>query len=583
MLCLVLTVSTSAFCQSNLTGISRSRLLAERFHVAAKLPHVELGTHAISIVVITDGAKVQTVVSCSSDLNVAEVRQAVQEWASRSAPSGSVHNEPDGITIVVNSGTKDALDGRAVLDLTALQNALGSANTLIQTVVAAAPSSSVNLTISPKAKDLDGRRFWVLSSNDPAFRQLLVTSNTSSTNAALALVWLIAPVIGLALTSFLCWRSLRDNTVPLNERRRRHFKILGLYLDLLSLPFAMISIVALESHYFDSAIEVISGLQAPDLLLICGVYLFSAYIWHILALKPAFRDSFGPTRDERREAKDSLPANFAITETSERRPFTLIASSVILGVTLFAVIFGQLEPDLVQVFVTLIGFEIVMVSISVAEFTNPLAGKFTTTEVSRNETVHRVSQLLERNCKEIGIAQPILRISPVRNTGRMFANARNKRVNISLYLASLLSDREMNCLLVHELAHLKLSHIKFRTHTARGFFAIILTLFALSVCPDRSTSHFVSMILLFSATWRIFVILIRRRYRIQEFEADLFAARLTGDPAGCAQMLQTLRIHSEFPGIHESDCLTHPPIQQRIDRLIALAKNPAAVTPAESV
>jgi heat shock protein HtpX len=149
--------------------------------------------------------------------------------------------------------------------------------------------------------------------------------------------------------------------------------------------------------------------------------------------------------------------------------------------------------------------------------------------------------------------------------------------------------RELNAVIAHEVAHLKnndlwIMNLSDTISRVMSFFSMSgQFLLFLNLPLLLASGHRVSwagiLVLLFAPT--VGVLLQLALSRTREFDADLDAALLTGDPEGLASALSKMERHQGgwlgrvlFPGYHErqpSILRTHPQTQERIDRLLALS------------
>ncbi|MCX7643896.1 MAG: zinc metalloprotease HtpX [Rhodobacteraceae bacterium] len=157
-------------------------------------------------------------------------------------------------------------------------------------------------------------------------------------------------------------------------------------------------------------------------------------------------------------------------------------------------------------------------------------------------------------------------------------------------LLRLLHPRELAGVLAHEIAHIAhrdlwlmgVADAMSRLVSLASWFGQILLLVNLPLLVTGAVTipWIVPLALIFSPT--IMAILQLALSRRREFDADLGAARLTGDPEGLASALARLerrtgRFWEEMflPGrrIPEPSLLrTHPPTEERIERLLALRR-----------
>ncbi len=159
-----------------------------------------------------------------------------------------------------------------------------------------------------------------------------------------------------------------------------------------------------------------------------------------------------------------------------------------------------------------------------------------------------------------------------------------------------LTARELGGVLAHEVAHIANGDLRvmgLADYVSRltsvlamiGQFAIVLSLPLL--LAGLATVHWPGLLLLAFAPQLALAAQLGLS-RVREFDADLMAARLTGDPAGLAQALAKIeRITRRWQawllpgwGNPEPSWLrTHPATEQRIARLLALRADEARALP----
>lgn len=154
-----------------------------------------------------------------------------------------------------------------------------------------------------------------------------------------------------------------------------------------------------------------------------------------------------------------------------------------------------------------------------------------------------------------------------------------------------LSLREIVAVLAHEISHVRnhdlwvmgLADIITRLTRVMAFAGLLLLAISLPVwLVERGTVPVLLIIILLAAP--TFGSLLQMALsRAREFDADLDAAGLTGDPAGLASALRKMeRVQGRFwemlmpdQRIPDPSLLrTHPPTEERIDRLLSLYAEP---------
>ena len=171
---------------------------------------------------------------------------------------------------------------------------------------------------------------------------------------------------------------------------------------------------------------------------------------------------------------------------------------------------------------------------------------------------------------------------PLRSDGR-------SAIAVTDGLLRMLDFRELAGVLAHELSHLRnrdlwvmnLADGIGRITTAMSWFGMLLLLVSLPAWLASGVGPSLLPIVLLVLAPTIGSLLQLALSRAREYDADLDAAALTGDPAGLASALRKLERHAgglwervmlPGPRVPEPSLLrTHPPTEERVARLLSLA------------
>ena len=167
-------------------------------------------------------------------------------------------------------------------------------------------------------------------------------------------------------------------------------------------------------------------------------------------------------------------------------------------------------------------------------------------------------------------------------------NAKNSAIAVSEGLIQLLSPRELAGAMAHEISHIRNNDLRLMmladlfsrlTYllSLTGFLTILIALPWIFI-GDLEISIPGLLLMIFSPT--ISALLQLGLSRVREFNADLEAARLTGDPTGLAQALLKIDQQNQNPWLrifipsyrdpHPSILRSHPETQRRIQRLLTM-------------
>ena len=166
----------------------------------------------------------------------------------------------------------------------------------------------------------------------------------------------------------------------------------------------------------------------------------------------------------------------------------------------------------------------------------------------------------------------------------------NAAIAVTDGLLRSLTLRELTGVLAHEVGHLKNNDIQVmavadavgRLTASLSMAGQILIFINLPIVMSGQAGISWTAILLLVFAPTISSLLQLAVSRVREFDADLEAARLTGDPAGLASALEKMERYEQsllkrllFPGMNNpspSILRTHPPTEERIRRLMEIDK-----------
>lgn len=180
-----------------------------------------------------------------------------------------------------------------------------------------------------------------------------------------------------------------------------------------------------------------------------------------------------------------------------------------------------------------------------------------------------------------------------------FATGRDEQAVVAVThgLLQQMNNREIAGVLAHELSHIKhkdvwvmgLADVFSRLTNTLGQIGQFMLLFSIGALVLGAASPFswasVGVLMLAPMASTMLQLALSRT---REYEADMGAVRITGDPAGLASALQKVEkakkswIQAVMPGrkIPEPAMLrTHPPTDERIERLMALTQSADAPRP----
>ena len=228
----------------------------------------------------------------------------------------------------------------------------------------------------------------------------------------------------------------------------------------------------------------------------------------------------------------------------------------------------------------------------------------TNAKVVSREQEPRLHETIERLAQLAGVPKPKVAISsmPVPNAFAAGRSAKTAVIAVTNQLRQLLTERELEAVLAHEMSHIKHRDVVVMTYAS--FFSVVAStlmhmffwmgLFGGFSSRRHGGGNAIMLAYVVTiAVWLISQILLAALSRYREFAADRGAALLTGRPADLSAALT--RISSSIRGIPQDDLrkaesmnaflimpaigdsianlfATHPPVVKRIERLQVIAE-----------
>ncbi len=208
---------------------------------------------------------------------------------------------------------------------------------------------------------------------------------------------------------------------------------------------------------------------------------------------------------------------------------------------------------------------------------------------SEASELYRVVQELAKRAELPAVPRLFLVHTPIMNAFTV-GSRYNASIAVTDGLLRNLTLRELTGVLAHEVGHLRNNDIQVmavadavgRLTASLSMAGQILILVNLPIVMSGQAGISWTAILLLIFAPTISSLMQLAVSRVREFDADLEAARLTGDPAGLASALEKMERYEQsllkqlfLPGMNNpspSILRTHPPTEERIRRLMEIEK-----------
>lgn len=202
--------------------------------------------------------------------------------------------------------------------------------------------------------------------------------------------------------------------------------------------------------------------------------------------------------------------------------------------------------------------------------------------------LYRILEILAGRAGLDSVPVPHIVVTPVPNAFAV-GNRHQAAIAVTEGLLARLGPRELAGVLAHEISHIRngdirimgLADLTSRLTRLMAWLGILLLIVSLPLLLSGQASVPLPLVLLLMASPSLSTLLQLALSRTREFDADLDAARLTGDPLGLISALRKMeapawsfwgrvlrpRRLSDQPSVLR----THPSTEERVERLASLA------------
>jgi Zn-dependent protease with chaperone function len=362
----------------------------------------------------------------------------------------------------------------------------------------------------------------------------------------------------------------RKDSIPLPTRRRLYAKIvLSSVVGVIGVH-ALLVAATLPTRMFDPISQLWFGIRFTSVaLLIVPTFVVVPFLALPFMIKQE-KKLFGPSPEE----VERLAAMGSTAVAAKVTPPKTVFQRFIPGVMLLLLVAGMYFLTSVDKYSPLARLKplapmlLLLCMLPLIITSNRRLNKVNVGQEDRAALEASLQSKIDRLCGPMGLGIVKGRLMPTFPAVRFGASADARGVAVTADAVRELADPELDFLLAHELAHIKLRHIAWRrwmilAPPACFFILFNVAIFGKSlafVAPAFILSPFL-IGLLGMVPW---MIVMRRSMLKQEFEADALAIKITGAADSAIAVLKKLALNSPLPGMHEVDTTTHPAIGSRI-------------------
>ena len=451
--------------------------------------------------------------------------------------------------------------------LRSLAVALSQVEKEVRFTLAVRKASAMQGFPPPGSTSSAGTQLWKFEDASEVPTVATATTTAGPNDATLAIIWLLfMPVVTWIIAPLVWFVTMRFGSDVVARRKIYSKAIMGGIMGAIGLH-AVATFFVLTGRTFDPISQIwfasrFTSIAMPVVLVGLPIGLIP-----LLILQKKERKLFGLGEGEPVvERKSVLPADDPLSEKKASKTIKWVALGTFAGLGIFYAITQTLPTSsklrsLSPFFFFLIGSIVVRLVTSWVEdrrhqavAASPEYGELIARFLPRGSAMNRV---MGTNARVKLDTRSIASFSASAPTGN--------EVKVGVDLVATLSDEELDFVIAHELAHIKLKHPQKQLLIFLApFLALILSVFLLvSLKAPRA------VILIMLPFLILEIVSMRWLVRRQELVCDEMAVRATGNKEAAKSALLKITYGSSNPGVHTIDT-THPAVQKRLAAIDAL-------------
>ena len=532
-------------------------------------PNTEMPEGMAVVAIELGGDRMQVLVIGPVSGNARKYADAIDQWRQRIGLKGDVlfsqENDCAAATYSFQTNKLWATSTEIRVNLRALFQYLTPLEKSVSLTLRVRQTSKIDGLPDPNYTSTSGIRYWKFEQSDTAPTEVTARITAGPNDGIFAMIWLgFMPVVNWILAPLSWFVSVRFGS-NIREKREAYRKAL-MYGVFGSIVFhAIWSMFVLFNRTFDPIAQVwfaerFSAVAIPVVLLGLPIGIFPLFL-----LSKWEKKLFGPAEDEvvidapkviesidpegekqRKKLKVWIKVGFLIAAM----PFYFMSSWLPKGVPirevggLIGVCLAFILPDLITMVLDRKRAKVVE--------SNP---KIIELEARLQSRGSEVNKLMNSSAK--------FRIGTSAIMGMGAYAGFSGVVTVGANLMELLADEELDFILAHEVAHIKLSHP--RRRILIGAVPLLLTLPVMIFLSLTNNTRGVVVAMLFTFPLMLLSIpLMSRLNKMQEFQCDQLAITTLRNKDAAKSALKKSTAASTMPGVHSIDSETHPSIQRRL-------------------
>ena len=556
----------------------REHAILTRIHNYLHFPNTVMpGASAVAEITV-EGSNIAILVVGPVSGHAKAYAQKIEDWRVKSGFKGTTYfsQEDDcavaGLTI--KTGGFGKMESKLVVPIEDFVRNILTSEPFTRVALITPTWTNLDTLVKPEYVASNGTRYWEIS--DPTKIPTTTSTLTISGWIVPALIaWVFLPLVGMGICFGLGITVAKNTAKPIEERRKFYstvvvkgtYVVLGLHTILVMATLPTRALDPVSQLWFGFRFSQI-GLFIVPLFAIVPILMLP---W----LNKVEKKLLGATPAEAAKKEDFTSYQVPQAQMpalKKRLLLKIIPLVVIMGFVFLPL--GKNNP--------LASFQLAAVPLYIfgdVIFSTIKRSKKSTTiepQIPNGETyLTRVQQRIQPIAAKLEVVCPPISIGQLLQ-GPYGGAITTKMLTITPAMADRFGDEELDFVLAHELAHLKAGHLKMRKMLV--FVPAILIWFLLMfLIVGRSFSLFVSPFVTVSpftiilVALPVYTLLVSKKFRIQEYQADEMAVRVTGHKDGAMRALIKIAEQNSLPGFDEVVFnRSHPKIMDRIARIRAL-------------